>query len=66
VCVLIRYQVDLTFGTFQPYLSGLPDSEWLTLVEVNAEHRRSSLLCAINPLVGYYYVFKFINNMLYY
>jgi hypothetical protein len=27
--LIIRYQVDLTDGPFQPYLSGLPDSEWL-------------------------------------
>jgi hypothetical protein len=29
VCVLIRYQVDLTDGLFQSYLSGLPECEWL-------------------------------------
>jgi hypothetical protein len=28
VCVLIRYQVDLTDGPDQVYLSGLNDSEW--------------------------------------
>ncbi|KAI5734239.1 hypothetical protein M8J77_004229 [Diaphorina citri] len=27
VFVLMRYQVDLTDGPLQPYLSGLPDSE---------------------------------------
>jgi hypothetical protein len=29
VCVPIRYQVDLAEGPFQPYLSGLPDTERL-------------------------------------
>jgi hypothetical protein len=31
VCVLIRYQVDLTGEPDQAYLSGLPASEWLAL-----------------------------------
>jgi hypothetical protein len=35
--VLIKYQVDLTSGPDQAYLSGLPDSEWLAVPNTFSE-----------------------------